>query len=221
MKQIKEIIVAVSGLAARAGAAIAGSRKLTIAAGGAVIALVAVGVWAIWPMQGPPDPTLQAPQEIQQYLASKSFANQGLDAQQKYISKAFQGGRGFRGSGDLTDDQRRQLRQNVRPVMQQMMKDRVDGYFDTPEEDREAYLDKLIDEFRRRRPERSPRTQPTDRQTQPGQGRRGWRRSPDRMKRNLEETPADDRAKQAELWRALRRRMRDRGISGRRNRPGR
>ncbi len=50
-------------------------------------------------------------------------------------------------SDDLTDDQRQKLRENMGRLMQEDMERKVDEYTSAPESEKEAIMDKHIDEF--------------------------------------------------------------------------
>ena len=60
-------------------------------------------------------------------------------------------------AANLTEEERRQLRENIRPVMRQEMDNRMKAYFELPKEEKTAYLDKMLDEMEARREEREAR----------------------------------------------------------------
>lgn len=124
---------------------------------------------------------------------------------------------------DLTEDQRRQLMENMRPMFEQRMRERMQEFAQLEGEQRTAYLDEIIDRWANR-PPRPPRPegQRSGRQRDGNDrrrhsGRRGF--TPDRLRAMIEHAPADVRALHMEFRKALRQRMQERGIEPRR--PGR
>ncbi len=185
--------------------------------GGAVGAAV-----LFWPAS-PPDPTAQTPEEVTKYMASKDFA--GLDAEQK--RQYFQAARQTqtsqpwrRPSGDLSEEERKRFRENVRPMMQQMMEGRVTKYFELPPQERVGYLDEMIDQMQamrqamgQRRREPAARGGTSDSASGRRRGPHGQGFTPERMKRMIETTPPEQRARFVEFHEAFRARMQQRGIS--------
>lgn len=212
-------------------AAAAASHKRAAAGVGAAVVLVAAAVvltaWLVRPA-APPNPESQSPDEVRSYLASEEFSKHSEPVRQEYLDKVIASATpgAMRRSAlgqprDLTDEQRRRLRQNVQPLMQNMIQQRIDQYFELPEQQRAAYMDKLIDEMMAWRPRpqstppaETPQPQPAGSSTQqrPGHDRgRGF--SPQRLKEYIESTPPETRAKLVEFMKAFRERMEQRGIS--------
>jgi len=202
------------------------TKLIGIVAGGVVLAagIVAGAVW-LWPEPTPPDPAVQTSQDVTKYMASKEFGKLDLDARQQYLEAARATGtnQGFfrRPSGDLTDEERRQLRQNMRPMMQQMMTERVTKYFELPPAEQVAYLDQMIDGMQAMRKQREQRRAEREASgetsgegnRQRGDGRRRGRGfTPERMKRMIENTPPERRAQFVEFRKAMVARMQARGI---------
>jgi hypothetical protein len=194
-----------------------------------------------------PDPVDMEPQEIAKFMASDAFTRMDKDQQMEYLDLARRklgGGRRMfgppRGEEDgqnpLTDEERRQLRENVGPLAREMreqeMKKTMDAFFALPREQRKAFLDEQIDRMQERfgrwqarraeattRPARAERRrteQPSSAPTPPGEPRTATRRrgpTPERMKQRIETTNPEDRARRIEYWRALRERMEERGIT--------
>jgi hypothetical protein len=218
--------------------------KLLLAAGAGVL-VVAAGVvlvwWAPW-SHGAPDPAGQTPDETVAYMASDDFGKLSADQQDAYMTRlretrGEEGRRAFFRT-DLSDEQRDQLRDNMREVMQRRMRERLDEFFELPEEERDAYLDRILDRFGRPRrppggqdggpppPEREPTVADDDGNAEgapdgegdgdedrPRRGRRGP--TPEGMKRMTENTDPEDRARMGEFMKALRKRAEERGISPR------
>jgi hypothetical protein len=148
-------------------------------------------------------------------------------------------GRGGDGEGEdstpeLTEEERKSMRENARTLFHAALNDRVQGYFGTPEEDRTAYLDKLIDDMQQRRKEMEQRrssegeggTTPGGRDRD-GEGRREEdgtdrrERGMARMKNRIETTDPEERAQFVEFMKQMRARMEERGIEAPRFGPGR
>jgi hypothetical protein len=117
---------------------------------------------------------------------------------------------------DLTEEQRRELHGNVREVFRSMMDRRVDEYFTAAEEDRQAILDRHIDEFQERMKEwEQRRRERQERREQDGERRRGppdWRRSQTQEERKAESESRDpdDMARRMAYFSAIRERTRTR-----------
>jgi hypothetical protein len=77
----------------------------------------------------------------------KELSVDSMKAQMSEPGKLMQTMRDTLRREDLTDEQRRQAMQNSREVMRATMAQRVDEYFDAPEEDKTTVLDRHIDEF--------------------------------------------------------------------------
>lgn len=176
----------------------------------AILAGGAAATILLWPQPAPPDIATQSEQDVVRYVASEQFSKLPEPKRQVYlqaVADRFEGRPPDMRDVELSDEQRDRLRENVRPMFRQRMEQRIDAFFALPEEQRDAYLDDMIDrmqEMRNRRPRDAGRG---DRQ-----GRRGGGFTPERMKQRLENTPPDRRAKMAEFFRAMRQRMEDRGI---------
>ncbi len=179
--------------------------------------------WGPWAAPAAPDPNEQSPQEIVEYMASREFGRLPAEARSQYMQQARdvrrrQGDPGRAHRAELSDSQRRQLRENMRSTMRAHMEQRLDEYFGLPPEERTAYLDRMIDRMQQHR-ERPDRPRPdADRsgRSEGGDGdrRQGRRRgpTPERLKRRLEHSTPEMRAKFVEFRKALRKRMEERGI---------
>jgi hypothetical protein len=120
---------------------------------------------------------------------------------------------------EVDEGQREKLRDNIRPVMRQVMMARVTQYFEIPETEKVAYLDQMIDEGGGMMgrggpggPGGGPPPGGADRDANrpPDGERRGP--SPERMKARLESTDPADRARMQEFHKDMRERMEQRGI---------
>ncbi len=117
----------------------------------------------------------------------------------------------------LGDDERERIRETMRETFRAEQEARVKEYFALPPEERDAYLDQVVDEMA----ERFQSWQRERREGPPGgeEGNRGGeRRGPtlDRMKERIESSDPAERAQQAEFRRVMREKMAARGMA----RPG-
>lgn len=121
---------------------------------------------------------------------------------------------------NLTDDQRRELMQNMREVWRQTMQARVDEYYNAPPDQQVAVLDQHIDQFVAQlraweeRREEMERNREEDRQQM---GRMFSSPSQQERKERSESRNPDDMARTMAYFAAVRTRMTERGI----NMPGR
>lgn len=190
-----------------------GKGKFIGAAGAAIIIIAGAGAWGIVSLRGGEkrmDMTNKSDQEIRDYLGSDEFKN--LDRQQR--------------------------RSNARAAMHEMMDRTVNRYFELPQQQRTAYLDKVIDdmsrhiqEMRKMRQQRQSLADNTQssqqgredrgRESSRGDGHRGTRRgrTAEGMRARQERHSAESRAKRTEFMMAMRERMKQRGIDM--PRPGR
>lgn len=206
-------------------AALTSNRKLLIAVGVCMVVLAggAMLLWAGW--RGPPDPSTQSPEEVTKYLASEDFGKLSIEQKQQYLQQAREAGRlefrrGF-GGEDLSQQQRRQLSENMADVGRQRMRERLDAFFELPQDQRDEYIDRMLDSLQRRsagssggarasRPDGS-----TEQQEEAADDDRPRRRgpTPEGLKRMLENTDPEDRARMGEFMKAMRKRMDERGMS--------
>ena len=194
----------------------------------AVVAAVAV-ILLRAPSRPPPNPQDLSPADTARYLASDSFRTLPMwekraymerlrDERRRRSAEEGEAGRPDRVFEELSEEERENLRRNVRRVFMEMMRDAVNEYFELPEMERTAYLDERIDEFRarggaRRGPGRGAPDGESDRGA--GGSARSGRRgpTPERMGRMMRRTDPEMRAKMIEFRRAMRERMEERGIS--------
>ena len=118
-------------------------------------------------------------------------------------------------SEDLTDEERQELRRVRREVMMARMNERVDEYFDSPEEEREKILDRHIDEMlafreqwraeRERREEEGQHDRERMRRERP-------RRDRQQAKERMEGGDPDRQKRMMSYWGKMRTRMQARGI---------
>ncbi len=120
---------------------------------------------------------------------------------------------------DLTDEQRKQIGQNIRSVWESAMRERMDQYYAaTTDEDRTAILDQQIDEFEQRRKEWEQRRKADEKEEveradreQRGPGMFGPQSKDERKERSESRNP-DQMARQMAYFAAMSKRMGERGI---------
>ena len=184
-----------------------------------VVAIGAAGSWLFW-LREPtaPDPVRQRPEEIVKYLASDDYSRMPEASRRDYFEKVRQlraeHGGDFLPIDRLTENELESFGRNVRPFSRQRGEDRIEKYFSLPPEQRVAYLDQAIDRMQARMAQR--RTQPS-RQGSAASGGRGGRRggfmTPARLRNRIEKTEPIKRAKSVEFRKAMRKRMKERGIT--------
>ena len=182
--------------------------KWIIADVSVVVLCAVVASYALW-ADSTPGLDETNPGKIAKYMASDEFAKLDESTRREYF-------RALRDNADkLSDQDRDKLRESMGRSMRQQMQARLDEYFELPADQRQAHLDNIIDRMQARRANGMPapgNPPPDDRPN----GQRGPRRgfTPDRLKRMIENTPPERRAKMAEFMKAMRKRMEERGISG-------
>ncbi len=245
---IRALKSGLSDLAHRAGAWAADNRVSACIAGGGLVLLTAgvvvVSVWAAGPSVEPlPDKPANelAEAELARVFASPKWSAMSKEQKQPYLDRFRQirqeagGGRPFQ-SLELSEQQRDAIRRNLGEDRRWEFQARIDAFFELAPDQRDAYLDQLIDERMNRprperpRPERTERTPPERDSSReapgsdgdgegPRRGGRGRGFSPERMKQRIEGTDPEQRAKFQEFFKALRKRMEERGIEGPRRGP--
>jgi hypothetical protein len=208
---------------------------LALAVAAAVVCAAGVLAWRPWADHGPkaiaateteemprsveqrPAPVEQEPKAVLEYLASEEFAAMPEAHRQEYFAKAQPvlreaGGPGSPAFAELSQEQRQRLGKNIGPLMRKEMQRRIDKFFELPPEERDAYLDDMIDEMEswRRRHRPPPPTRDSDSEDRRPRPGRGF--SPARLKGMIETGDPVERAKMVEFGKAMRRRMEERGI---------
>ncbi len=140
--------------------------------------------------------------------------------------------RAFRQSDAFQNMDRRQRRQTMRQMFMAVADEQAKTYFSLPENQRQMYLDKVIDDMLKRREEfqkmrEQRRAEMTEEQQQQARQRReqfrqrrGRGPNPGRMRARAERTNPETRARMSEFRRQLRQRMDERGIEPPRRGPG-
>jgi mono/diheme cytochrome c family protein len=89
--------------------------------------------------------------QVAAYLASDKFNQLSMQDKQKYVSQISDGKppwQVMRSGDNLSKEERDKLRENLQPVMQQVMKERLNNFFKMSPEDREKELDKIMGQMR-------------------------------------------------------------------------
>jgi len=199
---------------------------------GAALAAGAAAAYSLWPAREgdpappprPPAPAEQTPGQTLKYLASEEFGRLDDAARQKYFDAVVNHYESKKTwpvpRAELSEEERKRLRKNAGPLFREMITKRVDKYFELPPKERTAYLDDMIDrmeEMRKARQERWKR----EKEEKPGASAtsservprpRGRHFKPGRLKKWIEETPPEERAKQAEFMMAIQKRRLERGL---------
>jgi hypothetical protein len=178
------------------------------------VGLLAAGA-SIWGLtaskQVEAQPAVQVPKEFTVDALRSASVEQGFDTFRKAIERE-----------DLTEEQRRQIMENGREVMEQRMDERMNEYFSCPKEDRKRILDKHLDEFEKLRQEREAREQERDKMSEEEREkeRERWRKiregrpEPTQAERKarVESRSSDKSAQRMAYRQAMRDRMKERGI---------
>ena len=142
-------------------------------------------------------------------LASKDYSGMNAEEKAELTQEIRKDGRKIREvmeSKSVPEDVKKQIRENLQSTFRKQMMKRVDEYFSLPESQRDAYLEKMRNEWG------GPPGGPRDR-SGPGQrdgGRRGERGhgpSLARIKEHIESSTPEERAKMAEFHRQMHAKM--------------
>lgn len=210
-----------------------------------------VAAWCMWPQKAPPiddqaPPPDAAVKDVATYLSSEEFAALDESGREAYINRVAEEfaekdlgslfRRRRRDGEEPSEEERKRRRSVMRPLMQKIREKQMDKFFALPEKEKAKYLDGQIDrmlerrkEWQKRRQEREAarKADPTsssisNRKSSGGPGRRRGRWfTLERIKQRIETTSPEERARREAYWRALRDRMKARGIEGPRRGPRR
>jgi hypothetical protein len=123
---------------------------------------------------------------------------------------------------DLTDEQRRQIAENMRTVWEGEMQKRVDEYFAASEEEKTAVLDRQLDEWRermkdweqrRKEEEKKDGEKARDDQSRRFAGMFGQQQTREQRKDRSETRNPDQMGRQMAYFAAMRNRAAERGIN--------
>jgi len=175
---------------------------------GVVLSLGAIG-WAVSARSASARTTSTLPKELQ---------IDALKAQTADPAKVWETAREARQREDLTEEQRRELGRNMREVVRTAMNERVDAYFNAPEDQKVALLDAQIDQFvaMRQEWEKERQNRPGANEGEPNRGprdREGFQMpSQEERKSRSESRNPDQMARQMAYFSAMQQRAKERGI---------
>ncbi len=204
---------------------------LTLLGAGVLLVVLSLGVATLvttaHAAASMPDPATQTPKERRAYMASREFGRQTAEARRQYVIQVKQLSDGqsprmWGRDGSLSESERKQLRENMKPVMIEHMRKEVDAFFRMTPEEQTAHLDKVIDKKLEVIRNHAPQADRGGARGAPDEGkgrRKGF--NPQRLKKKLEGIPAEDRARAMEYRKAIRDRMEARGIDPSQFKPGR
>ncbi len=148
------------------------------------------------------------------YLASDDFGKLDDNKKSQVVKELGKGANRremFRSAQNLSDEDRRKMRDNMKPVMKKMMQEHLDRFFKMTKEERAAEIDKMID-----RMEQGRKMREAAGGNNQGGGRRGGpggRNLEAGMSMILEESDSDTRAKMTEFFKQIRARRKQRGMN--------
>jgi len=186
-----------------------------------VLAGSAVAAWWYFVPPRLPEPKHQSADEVVNFVASEDFRKLPEPRRQEYIRKVRKAYPGFSlmqkaNMRSLTEEQRHRFHRNFHESRQREMNNRIEKYFKLPVEQRTAYMDEMIDGMQRRMSQprrRPPTTRPRAERSMTRPSRRRRRRDIARFRRRYESSDPVRRAQRVEFFKALRKRMEERGIS--------
>ncbi|MHB9138500.1 MAG: hypothetical protein ACYC4Q_03760 [Victivallaceae bacterium] len=177
-------------------------KKMMIWIGSSVfaVALTATGTYYAFfkPSLRDAPPVKSEPKKIASYLASSKFKELPQEDKINYLKQLeSEQPRGTLWRADIPKDEREKLRENVRPVMQVVMKERLDSFFKKSPEEQQAELAKMAEE-RKARQEQQAQGGPRQGGGGPG-GPGGGRNNPARTKARFEGTDSNTRAEMTQM----------------------
>lgn len=196
------------------------SPKVWIIAAGSLL-VVGAGVWALVIRPGDDNPA-GLPKELTASAMKDQASDPGklMDTMREAMRRE-----------DLTEEQRRQIGENMRETMQAMMQERVDEYYNASEDEKNAVLDKHMEEWQARMKEWEQRRKEWEKEREaegkkPDGPPQGWQRGPgnqsqqERKARSESRNP-DQIAKMMGYFGAMQKRATERGIKIPQMGPGR
>ncbi len=171
------------------------------------VAAVVAGTVMLWPKKAP-DAKKMSQEDALKYAASKEFAALPTPEKMRFSEQMREKSNPwemFR-NNNLTDDQKKQLRENMGAVMHQRMEERAKKLLAMTKEERAKEYDRMADEIKQRMANRQP--------GQGGPGGPGGGRGPGgggqniaRMQQRYEGTSSDTRAIMAEMRKEIQKRI--------------
>lgn len=179
------------------------------------LAVICVGViYAVMPSRQTQLPEQLTPGETANFIASPEFAAMPMDKRLAYMENLRKSGNNVNPRqmfSNLPKDDRQKVRENMRPVMHEMMKQRVDKYFSLKtKEERDKFLDEEAERMKKMREERNAnRDQNSGADQNSGQNQNPQRQRPSKeeIKKRIENSSPEERAKTTQYMRDMRARM--------------
>ncbi len=199
-----------------------------------LVVFLAVMVWlgyAIIASPAAPDPETSEPEEVQKFIASDGFKKMSTEEKTEYMQQyrerlrdvPREERRQMYRSENLSDKERRSLRQNMGEVRREQMLTEAQAFFKMSPAEQDAFLDKRLDDMaarrkgwaeRRKGAGKSGQKSRSDRRGK-GEGHRGpWGRGnrnadqiQKRMQQRLSDRDPEERAIISEYWRRFHERM--------------
>jgi hypothetical protein len=199
----------------------AGSPQLVVVTLSAVV-LLGGTVWGFMAWNGSDKSESTLPDELRLENLRKQ-ASDDPDGMRTTMANSFR-------RDDLTEEQRREARENMRTVFEEQMDKNVNEYFTAPEEEKVAVLDRQIDEFQKqmegwraqmeemrkereaRQAEREKNGEKPDGERDGGERRWGGPQTREERKARSESNNPDKMAKRFAYFSAAHKRMTERGI---------
>jgi len=185
------------------------SRRVWLVAGSGLLVAAAAGAWGLSSRTGhAPDPTGLPAELSRENLKAQSAADP--DKLRETMHETMQ-------RTDLTEDQRHEIMRRMRELWQAEFDKRINEYMNAPPDQKNAILDKHLDEMQKRMKEEEARRQQEHAQrpptTQPSQHRPDFASmSPQERKTRAESRNPDQTARHMAYFSALRARATARGI---------
>jgi hypothetical protein len=179
-------------------------KKMMIWIGSSVfaVALAATGTYYLFfkPSLKDAPPIKSEPKKIASYLASGKFKELPQEDKINYLKQLeSEQPRGALWRADIPKDEREKLRANVGPVMQVVMKERLDSFFKKSPEEQQKELAKMAEERKARQGQQAQGGQRGGGFGGPPGGGGGGRNNPARAKQRFEGTDSNTRAEMSQM----------------------
>ncbi|MBN2640605.1 MAG: hypothetical protein JXR78_03035, partial [Victivallales bacterium] len=126
-----------------------------------LLAAVLAGILYSFSGNTAPDPAQMGEEDAVKFVATKKFASLPVEEKQKYMQKMREKNPDRRGPpaafNKLTDSERKAVHANMLQVMQKGMAERAKQFCAMSQEEKNAFLDKMIEDMNKRRQEMEQR----------------------------------------------------------------
>lgn len=189
-----------------------------------LVVFLAAMVWlgyAIIASPAAPDPETSEPEEVQKFIASDGFKKMSTEEKTEYVQKVRKMSRETLGkiyrSENLSDKEKRALRQNMGEVRREQMLTEARAFFKMSPAEQDAFLDKRLDEkdaWGKKWAKRPKKTEKPGEKSKTGQPRKGEgrrKKNADEIQKlwqqKLSDYDPEERAIFSEYWRRFKERM--------------